>query len=71
MNAPTDESVPPPAGSTDRRPRRASPNDARDSGQAERFRATARRIATRLDHAEVAAGIEAAMWRTLGKEPEG
>lgn len=36
---------------------------------AERFRATARQVAAQVDHAEVAAGIEAAMWDLLGKEP--
>jgi len=48
---------------TERPPRPECRDVARDSRQAERFRATARRIATQLD-------IEAAMWQLLGKEPE-
>ena len=34
------------------------------------FRTAAQHIATQLDHAEVAAGIEAAMWRMLDQEAE-
>ncbi len=48
---------------TDRGPRPERRNDAPDTRQAERFRATARQIATQLD-------IEAAMWQLLGKEPK-
>ena len=48
---------------TDRRPRPERQDDAPDTRQAERFRATARHIATQLD-------IEATMWQLLGKEPE-
>jgi hypothetical protein len=48
---------------TDRPPRIERRDDAPGSreDQAERFRATARHIATQLD-------IEAAMWRMLGKD---
>ena len=40
-------------------------DDSTNPDRAERFRATARHIAAQLDHAEVAASIEAAMWQFL------
>ena len=48
--------------------REPSGDPQRSSGQ--RFRETARRIVTQIDHAEVAADIEEQMWRILAGESE-